>query len=82
MLDQSLTRPGLLAATEDIAVLAARCASDAETQRRLDQDVVKTLLSAGFARHFVPVSCGGNAATFGELAWAVSKIGEACAATA
>jgi two-component flavin-dependent monooxygenase/oxygenase LndZ5 len=75
-------RTSLLSAADDITVAAAQFAGDAETQRRLNPDVAKALLSAGFARHFVPVSCGGNAATFKELSLAVSTIGEACAATA
>ncbi|MGQ0777769.1 MAG: hydrolase [Pseudonocardiales bacterium] len=77
MLDQSLS-----SAAVDVAAIAARCAADAEASRQLDPDVVKAVVTAGFARHFVPHSCGGGAGTFTELMRAVVTVGEACTATA
>lgn len=77
MLDQSLS-----SAAVDVVAIAARCAADAEARRQLDPDVVKTIVTAGFARHFVPLSYGGDAGTFTELMRAVVTVGEACAATA
>ncbi len=81
-MDQQTTRTSLLSAAQELSQLGAQCANDAETTRRLNPDLVNGLLATGFARHFVPVDCGGNAGTFGELTHAVSKIGEGCAATA
>jgi two-component flavin-dependent monooxygenase/oxygenase LndZ5 len=82
MPNRTLTSTSLLTEAEGLAVGAARCAADAETNRRLDPEMVQSLIAAGFARHFVPVDCGGNAASFAELSPAVSAIGEGCAATA
>lgn len=77
MLDQPLS-----SAAVDVAAIAARCAADAEARRQLDPEVVKAVVTAGFARHFVPPSYGGDAGTFTELMRAVVTVGEACAATA
>ncbi|MDQ4031919.1 MAG: hydrolase [Actinomycetota bacterium] len=74
--------PSLSSAAVDVAAIAARCSADAEERRQLDSDVVKAIVTAGFARHFVPPSCGGDAGTFTELMRAVVTVGEACAATA
>lgn len=82
MLDRTLTSANLFTEAKALAVVAARCAADAESERRLDPDLVRRLVSAGFARHFVPVGCGGNASTFAELGPAVSAVGEGCAASA
>ncbi|MGH3913449.1 MAG: hydrolase [Pseudonocardiaceae bacterium] len=77
MVDQSLS-----SAAVDVAAIAARCAADAEAMRQLDPDVAKAIVTAGFARHFVPLAYGGDAGTFAELMRAVVTVGEACAATA
>jgi alkylation response protein AidB-like acyl-CoA dehydrogenase len=77
MLDKPLP-----SAAADVAAIAARCAAEAEARRQLDPEVAKSLVEAGFARHFVPTSAGGDAGTFGELAAAVITVGEACPATA
>ncbi|QYN34069.1 hydrolase [Pseudonocardia sp. DSM 110487] len=69
-------------ATADLAAIAARCAAAADERRRLDPDVAAAVVDAGFARHFVPISAGGHAGTFADLAAAVVTVGEACAATA
>jgi len=77
MLDQPLSSTAV-----DVAAIAARCAAGAEARRELDPEVVKAIVTAGFARHFVPLSCGGDAGTFAELMSAVVTVGETCAATA
>src|SRR5688572_18792958 len=72
----------LSATTETLTAVAARCANDAETNRRLDRDVVRAVLDAGYARHFVPAAWGGREGSFLELTQAVAAVGEACASTA
>ncbi|MER6051771.1 hydrolase [Streptomyces sp. NPDC001793] len=77
-----LTSTTLLAAAGDVAAAAARCAPAAEAARRLDPDVVKSLVAAGFPRHFVPAGHGGREGTFVELHRAVTAVGAGCTATA
>lgn len=76
-MDQSLP---VMAA--DVAAIAARCVAESEQRRQLKPEVMEAVLKAGFARHFVPTSCGGSAGTFAELTRAVVAIGEVCASTA
>ncbi len=61
-----------------VAEVAARHAEEAETARRLSPEVVRAVLDAGFARHFVPVAHGGEAGGFAELTAAVGLVGEGC----
>ncbi|MEU8674472.1 hydrolase [Streptomyces sp. NPDC048560] len=68
--------------TEELARQAAASAQTAEEARALDPDVVKLLLGAGFARHFVPRAHGGTEGTFADLTDAVARVGAACPATA
>lgn len=82
MLDRALPRTRLAPAARTVAALAAERAAVAEANRRLDPDVVRAVVDAGFARHFVPAVHGGEEATFSELTGAVITVGEACAATA
>ncbi|BCK71616.1 hydrolase [Streptomyces libani subsp. rufus] len=77
-----LTSTPLLAAAGDVASAAAHRAAAAEADRRLDPDVVKALVAAGFPRHFVPAGCGGREGTFLELHHAVTAVGAGCTATA
>ncbi|WP_406289124.1 acyl-CoA dehydrogenase family protein [Embleya sp. NBC_00896] len=72
----------LLARARDVARTAARHAVDADRERRLRPDVVREVVDAGFARHFVPTRYGGAAAGFTELLDAVATVGRACTATA
>lgn len=72
----------LVSAARDVAAAAAQSAPAAERNRRLDPDVVKAVVAAGFSRHFVPVECGGSLGSFLELTRAVSALGEGCTATA
>ncbi|MFF5784293.1 acyl-CoA dehydrogenase family protein [Streptomyces sp. NPDC012693] len=82
MLDHAQPHNGLATAAADIAETVADRAASAEAARRLDPDVVKAVVSAGFARHFVPARHGGKAGTFVELSAAVATLGESCPATA
>lgn len=82
MLDQQLTTVDLSSAAQDVTNIASQHAAETETARRLHPEVVDALRAAGFARHFVPMSCGGNIATFLELTRAVSTLGQGCTATA
>jgi alkylation response protein AidB-like acyl-CoA dehydrogenase len=66
----------------DAAAVAAEYAGVAEAERRLDPTVVKSLVDAGFARHFVPRAAGGEEGSFAELTAAVAAVGEGCSAAA
>ncbi|MFF5129491.1 hydrolase [Streptomyces syringium] len=77
-----LTSTTLSSAAREVAEAAARSAAAAEANRRLDPDVVKSVVAAGFPRHFVPADRGGSVGTFLELNRAVSAVGEGCTATA
>ncbi|MBB5122706.1 hydrolase [Streptomyces eurocidicus] len=80
--EEEITGAPLAAGARDVARLAARHAAAADRERRLRPDVVRAVVDAGFARHFVPRRWGGTAGTFTELADAVTAVGEGCAATA
>ncbi|MEX5633303.1 acyl-CoA dehydrogenase family protein [Parafrankia sp. FMc2] len=81
-MEHNPTPTGLAAAASEVAADAARRAGVAEAARRLDPDVVKAMVAAGFPRHFVPRGRGGSEGTFLELNRAVSTVGSGCAATA
>ncbi|WP_405993805.1 acyl-CoA dehydrogenase family protein [Streptomyces sp. NBC_00986] len=66
----------------EVAEIAARHTDEAETARRLSPEVVRAVLDAGFARHFVPVAHGGEAGGFTELTSAVGLVGEGCTSAA
>ena len=68
--------------TEELAHRPPNPRERPEASRKLDPDVVKLLVEAGFARHFVPRECGGTEGTFAELTEAVAQVGAACPATA
>lgn len=78
----SATVPGVAHTAPDVAALAAGHAERAEQERRLDPAVMRAVVAAGFARHFVPVQHGGRAGTFAELAAGVTTVAAACPATA
>ncbi|MEU9092889.1 acyl-CoA dehydrogenase family protein [Streptomyces sp. NPDC048428] len=82
MTDQSLPGSGVARAAQDVASLAALRADQAEEDRQLSADVVRAMVVAGFARHFVPADHGGSAGTFEELSAAITVIGARCAAAA
>ncbi|MFJ9628425.1 acyl-CoA dehydrogenase family protein [Streptomyces sp. NPDC101175] len=65
-----------------VAEIAARCAEEAETARRLSPQVVEAVRDAGFARHFVPRAHGGEAGGFAEVTAAVGLVGEGCTSAA
>lgn len=73
---------GVARAAHDVARLAASRARRAEQQCLLDPGVLRAVVRAGFARHFVPAAHGGTASTYAELAAAVTAVGARCPATA
>lgn len=62
--------------------LAARHAPAAESDRALDPAVARALVSAGFARHFVPHRWGGRDGGHLDVIRAVTTVGEGCASAA
>jgi alkylation response protein AidB-like acyl-CoA dehydrogenase len=81
-MDQDRTPNALAVAAGEVALAAAERAAAAEADRRLDPDIVKGVVAAGFPRHFVPPRWGGPAGTFTQLNPAVSAVGAGCTATA
>jgi len=73
---------GLVSAARIAAHTAARHAAEADASRRLPEEVVDALVTAGFARSFVPVGFGGEPVGFGELTEAVATVAEGCASAA
>jgi len=76
------TRDDLALAADQLRVLAARHADEADATRRLAPEVVAALRGAGFARHFVAGRFGGREGSFRDLTRAVATVGEGCASTA
>ncbi|WP_438486779.1 acyl-CoA dehydrogenase family protein [Streptomyces sp. S186] len=77
------TTPGdLAAAAHRMTDTLAEHAATADRERRLAPDVVAKLLSAGFARHFVPACHGGTEGTFTDLAQALRIAGGGCVSAA
>ncbi|WP_329495104.1 acyl-CoA dehydrogenase family protein [Kitasatospora herbaricolor] len=74
--------PDLVEAAADVAKTAAELAGEAERDRRLDARVVRAVLDAGFARHFVPARWGGTAGTFTAVTEAVATVGQGCTSAA
>ncbi|MEU3823947.1 hydrolase [Streptomyces sp. NPDC029080] len=72
----------VVVAAADVAKIAAEHAQAAERDRRLAPVVVRSMLDAGFARHFVPRRHGGDAGTFEEIVRAVTVVGEGCTSAA
>lgn len=73
---------GIVDRAREVAVVAAAAAALGETQRRLDADVVKSIVDAGFARYFVPAEMGGTEGSFTDLGRAVAAIGQSCSSSA
>lgn len=74
---------GLVAVAEEkVRPLAAEHAAAADATRTLAPEVVDAVREAGFARHFVARSFGGNEGSFAEVTHAVVALGQACASTA
>jgi alkylation response protein AidB-like acyl-CoA dehydrogenase len=78
----NLTASDLVANAEKVATAAAAAAYVTETRGRLDTDLAKAIIDAGFARYFVPSSVGGIEGSFAELGRAVVAIGRGCTSTA
>ncbi|MFE0171390.1 acyl-CoA dehydrogenase family protein [Streptomyces sp. NPDC059002] len=73
---------GVLAAARRLADLLDGHAAEADRTGQLPPEVLKGLLDAGFARHFVPARHGGTEGTFTDLAHAVRDVGTGCVSTA
>lgn len=78
----SPTPSDLVAAASETAKLAAEHSTAAEANRCLHPDVVRAVIAAGFARHFVPARWGGRAGSFTEATEAATALGEGCASAA
>ncbi|MGQ4730238.1 MULTISPECIES: acyl-CoA dehydrogenase family protein [Streptomyces] len=79
---QRASRTDSVIASAGLAKTAAEHATAAERDRRLAPEVVRTMLDAGFARHFVPRRHGGDAGTFEAVVRAVATVGEGCTSAA
>jgi two-component flavin-dependent monooxygenase len=73
---------GLQSWAEEAASTAARHAEEAETNRVLSPEVAKALVTAGFARHFVPSRWGGADGRVVDLLEATSLVGRHCTSAA
>ncbi|MFJ2826282.1 acyl-CoA dehydrogenase family protein [Streptomyces sp. NPDC087263] len=76
------SRSTIVARAPQVAEIAARYSDEAETARQLSPQVVRAVLDAGFARHFVPAAHGGETGGFSELTAAVALVGEGCTSAA
>lgn len=81
-MSDDVRKPDIVAAAPAIAELAAEHAAEADSSGRLSSEVMHHLITAGFARHFVPKTSGGNAGTFTAALDASAILGEACVSTA
>lgn len=72
----------LLANAEEVATAAAAAANVTEARRRMDADLARSIVDAGFARYFAPASVGGIEGSFAQLGRAVVAIGMGCTSTA
>ncbi len=69
-------------AVREAAELAGAQAEKADSERRVQPEVIQALTDAGFARWFVPRAHGGEPGTFADLTRSVAALGEQCSATA
>lgn len=72
----------LLPGAEQLATLATKYAIESDASRALRPAVVDGLVTAGFARHFVPAAQGGADGSFTELVDAVATVAAGCASAA
>ncbi len=70
-------RKSPLAAARAVAPLAAACADQAESARRLPTELVDALSQAGLFRLCVPASLGGTEASVAELVDVLEELGRA-----
>ncbi|MGW8948772.1 acyl-CoA dehydrogenase family protein [Streptomyces sp. NPDC055709] len=75
----SALRPDAVRRAADAALRDAR---SARRDRRLTDATADALVTAGFARHFVPRRWGGGEGTFGDVLRASATVGESCASAA
>jgi two-component flavin-dependent monooxygenase len=73
---------GTAALVADTASTAARHAEKTDTNRVLDPEVVQALVTAGFARHFVPTRWGGADGSVVALLEATALVGQSCTSAA
>ncbi|MFJ4342457.1 acyl-CoA dehydrogenase family protein [Streptomyces sp. NPDC088915] len=66
----------------ELAVVAARHAARADADRGLPAELMESIVSAGFARHFVPSRWGGAAGSLDALVRSVAALGEGCTSAA
>jgi len=78
----NLTASDLLANAQEVATAAGDAADATESLGRMDNDLARAIVDAGFARYFVPASVGGIEGSFAELGRAVVAIGRGCTSTA
>jgi two-component flavin-dependent monooxygenase len=78
----SRTEPTVTVGAAAIVDLVAAHAASADADGRLADEVVRAVLAAGFARHFVPAKWGGREGTFEEVTRAAATLGEHCPSTA
>ncbi|MGW2189439.1 acyl-CoA dehydrogenase family protein [Streptomyces sp. NPDC001719] len=72
----------LAATAKDVARIASEHAEAMDRERKPHPAVVRAVVDAGFARHFVPARWGGDAGTFAGLVDAVTATGTGCASAA
>ncbi|WP_327351829.1 acyl-CoA dehydrogenase family protein [Streptomyces sp. NBC_01304] len=77
-----MTAATLSARAREAARTAAAHTRSAETERVLHPEVAQALVSAGFARHFVPARWGGSAGGHLEATLATAAVGRSCASAA
>ncbi|MDN3258435.1 acyl-CoA dehydrogenase family protein [Streptomyces sp. CSDS2] len=65
-----------------LAAVAARHAEQADAERVLSAELMERIVSAGFARHFVPARWGGAAGSLDALVQTVAALGEGCTSAA
>ncbi|GAB2898118.1 acyl-CoA dehydrogenase family protein [Streptomyces mayteni] len=66
---------------EELATRARAAAPLAEEAGKLEPEVARLILAAGFARHFAPRGFGGAEGSFAELTRAVATVAASCPAT-
>lgn len=73
----------MTALSEEAALTARAAAADhayrTESDRRLAAPVVRAIVEAGFARHFVPDRFGGNGGSFATFVARTATVAEGCA---
>ncbi|MEV6873185.1 hydrolase [Amycolatopsis sp. NPDC051128] len=74
--------PSSAVALGELATVAEKFSAAAEANRRLSAEVAAGIVTAGFARHFVPAAHGGADSTFTALTEALVPLAGRCASAA